>query len=81
MGFEAPGAPQTPEIDHFRPAQNSCIKNPGVLETAEIPSGRGQDPGRNGGPPGARREALTIHGGHPGARRISKGSLGAMKTL
>ena len=28
---EAPGAPQTPEIDHFRPAQNSCIKNPGVL--------------------------------------------------
>jgi hypothetical protein len=31
MGCEAPGAPQTPEITDFRPAQNSCIKNPGVL--------------------------------------------------
>ena len=30
MVFGAPGAPQTPEIDDFRPAQNSCIKNPGV---------------------------------------------------
>ena len=30
MGLEAPGAPQTPEIEDFRPAQNSCIKNPGV---------------------------------------------------
>jgi hypothetical protein len=30
MGCEAPGAPQTSEIDHFRPTQNSCIKNPGV---------------------------------------------------
>ncbi len=30
MVSRAPGAPQTPEIDHFRPAQNSCIKNPGV---------------------------------------------------
>ncbi len=35
MGFEAPGAPQTPEIDHFRPAQNSCIKNPGVKSPEE----------------------------------------------
>ncbi len=26
----APGAAQTPKIDDFRPAQNSCIKNPGV---------------------------------------------------
>ncbi len=24
MGFEASGAPQTPEINDFRPAQNSC---------------------------------------------------------
>ncbi len=31
MGFEAPGAAQTPEIEDFRPAQNSCIKNPGVV--------------------------------------------------
>ena len=30
MGFGAPGAAQTPEFDHFRPAQNSCIKNPDV---------------------------------------------------
>jgi hypothetical protein len=29
--FEAQRAPQTSEIDDFRPAQNSCIKNPGVI--------------------------------------------------
>ena len=29
-GFGTAGAPQTPEIEDFRPAQNSCIKNPGV---------------------------------------------------
>jgi hypothetical protein len=28
--FLGPPGPQTPEIDDFRPAQNSCIKNPGV---------------------------------------------------
>ncbi len=30
MVLGAPGAPQTPEIDDFQPAENSCIKNPGV---------------------------------------------------
>ncbi len=28
MVFGAPGAAQTPKINDFRPAQNSCIKNP-----------------------------------------------------
>lgn len=31
MVFGAPGAAQTPNIDHFRPAQTSCIKNPSEL--------------------------------------------------
>ena len=36
MSCEAPGDPQTPEIDDSRPAQNSCIKNPGVAESAAM---------------------------------------------
>jgi hypothetical protein len=42
MIFGSPGAPKTPEIDNFRPAPNSCIKNPGVQApgqgTPRIPS-------------------------------------------
>ncbi len=34
MVSRAPGAPQTPEIEDFRPAQNSCIKNPGVSQVS-----------------------------------------------
>ena len=35
MAFRAHGGPQTPGIDDFRPAQNSCIKNPGVKAPTE----------------------------------------------
>ena len=37
MVLGAPGAAQTPEIDDFRPAQNSCIKNPGVCTHSLLP--------------------------------------------
>ncbi len=33
MVFWAPGAAQAPKIDDFRPAQNSCIKNPSVRQS------------------------------------------------
>jgi hypothetical protein len=39
MGFEAPGAPQTQEIEDFRPAQNSCIKNPDLVTRASFALG------------------------------------------
>ncbi len=32
MVSRAPGAPQTPKIGNFRPAQKSCIKNTSVIQ-------------------------------------------------
>ena len=56
MVFGAPGAPQTPEIDDFRPAQNSCIKNPGVC--GERGAGESGELGEGGrGAPGSLSDA------------------------